>query len=55
NGHKLKLRKFHLNIRKNFYTLRVAEHWHRLPREGVESCSLEVLKNRLDVILCNLV
>jgi len=26
NGHKLKQRKFHLNMRKNFFTLRVTEH-----------------------------
>jgi len=30
NGHKLKHRKFCLNMRKNF-TLRVTEHWNRLP------------------------
>ncbi|KFP67469.1 hypothetical protein N322_11560, partial [Cariama cristata] len=51
---KLKLRKFHLNIRKNFYTLRVAENWNRLPREIVESPSLEIFKTHLDVFLCNL-
>jgi len=40
NGHKLRHRKFHRNMRKN--TLRVMEHWQRLPREVVESPSLEI-------------
>lgn len=38
NRHKLKKRKFHLNIRNNpFYPVRVTKHWHRLPREVVSS------------------
>ncbi|KFV76411.1 hypothetical protein N308_05882, partial [Struthio camelus australis] len=54
NGHKLNHRKFHLNLRKNFFTVRVTEHWHRLPRAVVESPSLEIFTTRLDAILGNL-
>ncbi|PKU38964.1 hypothetical protein llap_10737 [Limosa lapponica baueri] len=53
NGHKLEHRKFCLNMKKNF-TLRVTEHWKRLPREVVESPSLETFKTHLDAFLCNL-
>jgi len=52
NGHKLKHRKFHLNMRKNFFPLRVTEHWNRLPRGMMESPSLEIFKTRLDQVLC---
>jgi len=56
NGHRHKLqqRKFYLNMRKNFFTLRVLEHWNRLPRGAVESPSLEIFKTCLDKILCSL-
>ena len=54
NRHKLKYRKFHWNVRKNFFPLRVMEHWNRLPREVVESPSLEIFRTRLDVVLCSL-
>jgi len=52
--HKLKQRKFQLNMRKNFFPLRVTEPWPRLPREVVESPSLEIFKTRLDKVLYSL-
>jgi len=53
-GHRLGHGGFRLNVRKNFFPLRVTEHWNRLPRGVVESPSLEIFKTRLDKILCSL-
>lgn len=35
-------------MRRNFFIVLVAKHWHRLPREVWESPSLEILGNCLD-------
>ncbi|KGL83321.1 hypothetical protein N309_12684, partial [Tinamus guttatus] len=51
NGYKLKHRKFHLHMRNNLFTVRVTEPWNRLPREVVESLSLNIFKTHLDVTL----
>ena len=53
-GSSLGLALFPLNPRKNFFPLRVTEPWNRLPREAVESPSLEIFETRLDKVLCSL-
>ncbi|KFQ70640.1 hypothetical protein N335_12957, partial [Phaethon lepturus] len=55
NGFNLKEGRFRLDRRKTFLTMMVVKHWHRLPREVVDSPLLARFKIRLDGALSNLI
>ncbi|PKU45997.1 hypothetical protein llap_3698 [Limosa lapponica baueri] len=56
-GNSLKLRQgtFRLNIRIKLFTKRIIKHWNRLPRQVVESPSLEAFKRCVDMVLRDMV
>ena len=55
DGLKLHQGMFRLDVRRNLFSEGVVRQWHRLPREVVESLSLEVFKNRVGMALRDVV
>ncbi|KFV17961.1 hypothetical protein N340_04209, partial [Tauraco erythrolophus] len=55
NGFKLKEKRFRLDLRKKFFSMRVVRLQNRLTREAVDAPSLEVFKARLDRALSSLI
>lgn len=52
--HRIKHMKFHLHTAKPLFTMRVVRHGNSLPREVVETLTVEIFKIELDSVLGNL-
>ena len=52
-GHSLKLEKTRsrLEIRKNFFSQRVVNEWNKLPQDVIDSASVNMFKNRYDIVV----
>ncbi len=55
NGFELNEGRLMLDVVKRSSTQRVVRHWNRLPRDVVDTPSLEIFKARLDQALGNLI
>ena len=54
NGLNLEHWKIHTNMWNILFMIKVTQHWNRLPRQVVESPSMEIFKTCLDAYLCDL-
>lgn len=54
SGLKLEHRKLHTTMQKNFFTVRVMEHWSRLSRGAVDSLSSGDVQGPSSAFLCSL-
>jgi len=55
NGYKLLLQGFQLDTKAKFFTMRTISYWNNLPREVVDSPTLDTFKIQLDRVLGRLV
>jgi len=55
NRYNLQQERFHLKIRKKFFTTRTINQWNNLPRDVVESPLQDVFQTQLDRVLHHLI